>query len=132
MRIVLRSLLFILALCCHDWPWGKPPWDPLSGYWGPQGVPPKGPRRVAHTASWGAEATTGFDGRFLGRKIATEALRQTATTRPPERSPINDDDFLEDEEPLEIWGDIDDRRCVFILLFDAVVLMRTASFIEDV
>ena len=95
-------------------------------------MPPKGPRRVAHTASWGAEATTGFDGRFLGRKIATEALRQTATTRPPERSPINDDDFLEDEEPLEIWGDIDDRRCVFILLFDAVVLMRTASFIEDV
>lgn len=108
----LRALLFLVALCCYNWPWGKspwaPPWGPSDEHWGP----PEGPRLGPITTFWGAEASTGFDGRFLGRKITTEALKQTAASRAPERNTLNDDDFLEDEEPLEIWGDITDRRCV--------------------
>lgn len=98
---VSRALILLIVACCHDWLWcQRHPTDPFKGT----------KKSSSAVYSWAAEASTVFDGRFLGRKIATEALRQSPVPRTPEKQPMNDDDFLEDEEPMEIWGDIDDRR----------------------
>lgn len=93
---LLYSLAFILTLCCSEWPWTS-------------GVAPGAPR--PSSASWGAHASSGFEGRFLGRQITTDALRMSSPRpRSPEKHLSSDDDLLEDEEPLEIWGDLDDSR----------------------
>ncbi|CDJ67065.1 hypothetical protein, conserved [Eimeria necatrix] len=100
---VSRALILLIVACCHDWLWcQRHPTDPSKGT----------KNSSSAVYSWAAEASTVFDGRFLGRKIATEALRQSPVPRTPEKQPMNDDDFLEDEEPMEIWGDIDDRRMI--------------------
>lgn len=102
LRVVALALL--AAFCCHEWPWNSCTTGQLPGARG--GFPCTSP-------SWGASAASGFDGRFLGRQITHDAIRLgTPALRTPDRQlhPSIDDDFLEDEEPLEIWGDLDDRR----------------------
>ncbi|OEH79486.1 uncharacterized protein LOC34623150 [Cyclospora cayetanensis] len=103
-RGVLSALTFLVAFFCHDLLWipqpaGRDPWSPQTSSW----------RLVA----WGAEATSGYDGRFLGPQITADVLKQRTSVKTQDKQPIIDDELLEDEEPLEIWGDIDDRRMFF-------------------
>lgn len=93
--------VFLVTLCCYDWPWASYTKSSPTGVtgglsWG--------------STPWGASAAPGFDGRFFGHRISTNALQLSPRPRSPDRHGSSDDDFLEDEEPLEIWGDLDDTR----------------------
>lgn len=91
------ALAFLTVFCCHEYPWSS------SGVW---------PSEEAFHGSaffWGALASSTFDSPFLGRQINTDALKHPAPSVSPERPSNMEDDFLDDEEPLEIWGDLDDR-----------------------
>ncbi|KAL8436531.1 hypothetical protein ACSSS7_001648 [Eimeria intestinalis] len=99
MRIV-SSLALLLTWCSHEWPWG--PSFPCCLN---QGRPSCSPH------AWGASAGAVLEGGFKTRQFPADAFRPGPhIPKPPERHLSSDDEFLEDEEPLEIWGDLNDTR----------------------
>ncbi|KAL8454115.1 hypothetical protein Emag_001548 [Eimeria magna] len=97
---VISFMALLLAWCSHEWPWSPTPSSCLR-----EGGPPC----VNH--AWGASAGAVFDGSLKGRQFTADPFRQAAhLPKPPERLISSDDEFLEDEEPLEIWGDLNDTR----------------------
>ncbi|KAL8445631.1 hypothetical protein Emed_005501 [Eimeria media] len=99
MRVV-SALALLLAWCSYEWPWSATPSSCLR-----EGGPPcSGP-------AWGASAGAVLEGSLKSRQFTTDPFRQGPhLPKPSERHISSDDEFLEDEEPLEIWGDLNDTR----------------------
>ncbi|KAL8274497.1 hypothetical protein Esti_001657 [Eimeria stiedai] len=99
MRVV-SALALLLAWCSHEWPCCPAPSSCLG-----EG----GTSCSAH--AWGASAGAVLEGSFKGRQFTTDAFRQGPhLPKPSERHFSSDDEFQEEEEPLEIWGDLNDTR----------------------